>query len=319
MEAFEQVRHLEPYMACDIIEMYIACGLYTEVSTADVRDMIRDLGVEDGLLYRRAAKITGTENNEEDTVDLLLNDYFTHFELRNRMMGKAYPFITEGTVLKVKPNFGSLDLYSLFLFSSRLDMVHDKAIAHQMALAFEDICAQVTKKQLGGAFAVHALGTHPSASTKLFSTDKRILIKRLARWLNERIDDYYYQDVTSASGDHGIDLVGKLRAEPYAKGSSALVGQCAASSDETYWKKKKQDLDRITNEVITFMTPPQKVIYIPCFYRDNKGDWKDRTQISKMYLCDRPRIAPGAVEAMIAPYQMLIANMRNTQLPSVLN
>ncbi len=306
-------------MACDIVEMYILCGIFNEISSADIRDIIRDLGVEDTLLHSRAARITFTENNGEDTVDLLLNDYFTHFALRNRMMGNAYPFFVDGTVLKLKPNFGSRNPYSLFLFCSRLDMLTDKSLSQEMALAFEDICAQVTKSQLGAAFAVHGLGTHSSASTRLFSTDKRKLIKRLARWLNERVDDYFYSNVTSASGDHGVDLVGRLRAESYAKGSFALMGQCAASSDESYWKKKKQDLDKVTDEVIRFMTPPQKVIYIPCFYRNNSGDWKDPTQMSRMFLCDRPRIAPGANEAMVTAYDALIVNVRDNQILPVLS
>ena len=111
----------------------------------------------------------------------------------------------------------------------------------------------------------------------------------MARWFGERLDPEFFADAQGRAGDHGVDLVGKLRIDNLAYGCPAFLGQCAASSDEKYWKKKKYDADKVM-EVIRFLCDPIRALFVPCFYRKSDGQWHNLTALSKAVLFDRLRL-----------------------------
>lgn len=290
MDWFEEQRHLQPYMACDVFELLVLTGVYSEMSRADMRDYIRDTGLEDDLLRSRAARLTGAVAADEDAAELLLDSFFVHLRSRARLMRGFYPLQVEGGLLMPLPGASHAKPYTLLLHCSRLDTLQSKALGQEAAMAFEEFSAQIAAIGLGPSFRVHGLGTSNNSSQHIFSKSKDKSLRKLAKWFGERVDDDFMLDAAGTSGDHGVDLVGKLNIDRYAFGSPAFLGQCAASSDENYWKKKKYDAEK-ASEVIRFMCDPIKALFIPCYYRQPDGRWHNMTALSKSVLFDRMRMS----------------------------
>lgn len=255
-----------------------------------MRDVIRDSGLEDEVLCRRAEKIVGGTVTGEDAIDALLEDYINHFRSRQRLMKSFYPLQVIDGNLTLVAGHSHARIYGLLVHCSRLDALKNKSLAHKAAMSFEDISAQVAQIGLGKAFKVHALGTSAFGSSKLFSANKSTSLRRLARWFKEALNERFMKAADGVSGDHGVDIVGKMKMERLGDGCAAFLGQCAASSDESYWKKKKYDMDKVM-EVIQFFNPPVKALFIPSYYRRGDGSWHNITSMTSVVLFDRMRLA----------------------------
>lgn len=287
-----------------MLELLIAFGIYEELSSADIRDFIRDCGLEDTIIQKWASEITNSEDNE-DAVASLIREYFLHFKMRANLMGQHYPFLVSNDLLRPKEGVVANESAYLFLVScSRLDLLNG-SIRTRAGIYFEVIAADAAKMIFGDSFSVHRLGSSKSMNYRVFSANKEKMIKGLARWFNHPLDEEYYEDARGISGDHGVDIVGRLRCDRMAKGSIAFLGQCAASADDNYWKRKRTDADKIV-EVIRFSVRPTVCLFIPLLYRSLGGGWHNLTGLSKVFVVDRYRMKPVLSVGMDASGRALI-------------
>jgi hypothetical protein len=298
-------------MACDIFELHVLCGVQEEISKGDMRDIIRDSGVEDDQLQKRAAAMVLGGLSGEDAVDALLDDYMAHLRSRSRLMGGRYPLEVVGGNLRAKPGHPQADCYGLLVHCSRLDAVSSKKLAERAAMAFEDVSAQVARIGLGDAFKVYGLGTSAYGASHIFSSNKSKSLRRLARWFHESIDEKFLKAAAGSSGDHGVDIVGKFRMDRLAEGSPAFLGQCAASSDERYWKDKKYDTDKVM-EVINFFQLPVKALFVPSYYRNVDGSWFDITNLKNVVVFDRLRLGAIAHPSFVFNHDALLNDLKES-------
>ena len=244
---------------------------------------MRDTSQSEQLLMSRARGVVGGDVSEE-TVELLLEEYFKNYRYRKRLFGESYPFDIEDGVLVLNANCETVDIYTFFLLCGNLSFVApaNKSI---LSVDFERICSLSIAARFGDGAKVENIGTGRSK----FSSDKRKMLRQLARYLKERIDERFFAPIKSGSGDHGVDLVCLVPLDRQGGGSVSALGQCAASSDDEYWKRKKSDLDKVL-EVILFNHQPYKLLLIPVLYRSLDGSFEDETGLKNVILLDRLRL-----------------------------
>lgn len=96
-------------------------------------------------------------------------------------------------------------------------------------------------------------------------------IEKLAGHLHETITakeaDFSPQD----SGDHGLDLLARIPTGDRAPGTVLMFGQCACTAD---WVNKQEESSGDSwRNVMTLMSRPLNVIFIPFCLRNSDGSW----------------------------------------------
>lgn len=284
---FDEERYLHPYLACDLFELMITAGLVEEFSSADIRSFLRNSGISDSDLCEIAGKIQGTFP-DEDAVESLISSYFTRFKKRKREYGAAYPFSVKSSSIRRNEACPPFTLYDAMVVLSRMDTL-DASTRTNLSLEFESIACVCLSELLGSSFKVHHVGTGGGGSSHIFSKNKKKRLRRLARWLNYSIDEEHMDDVSDTGGDHGVDLFARLRVDRRTKGALIIIGQCAASNNPDYWKKKIGDGIK-TEEVIVFPFSPQHALIIPVEYRRADWRWENITGLKRVLLFDRFRL-----------------------------
>lgn len=307
MSPFENKNQLRAHLACDLFELLVALDMYEEMSGADIRDLLRDCGIEDERLHIWAGDLMSTDPGE-DAVESLLAEYFQHFKLRSTLLADRYPFVVESGLLKKREIVGDPPRYFFILACSKLDML-PQGLRVRGGLYFEKIGAIAARAAFGPTFSIHSLGTNSSErEIKVFSNKKDKMICGVARWLNDRIDEEFFADARGSAGDHGVDIIGRIRVDRLGRGALTILGQCAASSNDTYWKKKRNDVDKF-KEVVLFSSDPITCLFIPLFYRKINGDWQNLTGLKKLFLFDRYRMAQVLGEALCEEGIQLLSDL----------
>lgn len=284
---FNEPRYFEPYLACDLFEVFLTLGVWDEISSADIRAFFRNSGIEDDDLRKIAGGIVKTDD-AEDAVDALIAEYFRRFRRRKIEYGDFYPYAIKNRLIKRASNGADYTVYEALVVLSRLDVARASPRI-RLSLRFEGIASNAVSAILGKSFKVHSGGTGSGSSAHIFSRDKKIKLRRIARWLNYSIDEEFMNDVSDKGGDHGVDVIARLRSDRRSPGSIILFGQCAASNNPDYWKDKYDDARKI-EEVIRFPFEPQHALLIPLEYRREDWRWLELTGLKKVLLFDRYRM-----------------------------
>lgn len=309
MRLFDGKNNLKSHLACDVFELVVWLGLYEELSSADIRDFLRDCGLEDDSLHKWAGDLMSTEAGE-DAVDSLISEYFRHFKMRASLIGSAYPFTVENKIISMKRGYQNSPRYLFVLACSRLDAL-SRSLQVRGGLYFEKIGAIAAKAAFGSQFSVHSLGTsRRESSVRIFSSNKERMFLGLARWLNDSIDEGYLEDAKGSSGDHGVDIIGRIRVDRLGRGALTFLGQCAASSNDEYWKTKRNDVEKM-KEIIVFSSEPVTCLFIPLFYRKLGGDWQNLTGLKGLFLFDRCRMASILGEALCDEGERILRELRD--------
>ncbi len=221
-------------------------------------------------------------------------DLFKHLEYRASAFADFYPFSLSngGDILSRKLRLTKKHmLYLFFLLSSNLRHIPDRRHRNRFADAFEIVSLTALKGYLPNRAEVHLFGTNSlKEKSERYSVPLLLeRIKRLAADLKENFIGDESDFAPNDCGDNGLDVVGWIPLDDNARGFLLVFGQCACSDDEWPTKQASSSLAH-WRKTMTFLAPPNNMIFIPFCYRRNRGEWHRTRTIDDAILIDRLRL-----------------------------
>jgi len=156
-----------------------------------------------------------------------------------------------------------------------------------LTASFEVICVELFKALSPRSAVVSLFGANKlndgELSGKLW--DK---IQKLAVRLHEQVlakeTDFDKHD----SGDHGLDLISYVPTGDGEPGTTLMLGQCACTTE---WVSKQDSSSGDSwRNVITIMSRPLNVIFIPFCLRNSDGSWHRPGDQRGHVMMDRQRL-----------------------------
>lgn len=251
------------------------------------------LSPDDALADQLAAmgSLTGQRNDRHER---LVVDWFNHLATRSETLGELYPFEADSTrnTLKVKTALAPAHkLYLCLLLASNLRLF-SPALRTKLTADFEHICLEAQKLlfplALDGARAeTHLFGKNPTGGGPFTGSLSEKLQTLGSLVQAKKVDTDFIR--ANNSGDSGIDLVSVMRFDnDNAFGLPLVLSQCACSYQD--WKKKQYDHSpKRYRHMGLFDVDYFRLIFIPFFYRDQKGQWFEIAEIH-LSVIDRLRL-----------------------------
>lgn len=272
------------YILADQLEWLLVFDGRGEVSKGDVgleSSILEGLDAEDldGDALDAVSGRDGTRRKRERQID----DCFDHLEYRERVFGKSALFTVRDDVLRLKGKVSS-DSYLTYLF---LLACTRSEYSKKLSAGFSALCKVALQRLLGPRAVVYNIDVG-SEDRQLIGTDTREMARRLAKPLGALVSELMLADL-QGTGDGGGDIVAAYDFSDGAPGHFTLLGQCAATASEVYWKDKLHQPRRLA-KVFQWTVEPVLTGFIPVMYRTASGDWVSKVDVADSVMFDRLRI-----------------------------
>ena len=225
---------------------------------------------------------------KNDKWNRLVGEWFVHLRFRARQFGDAYPFEiqTGEDVVKLKPNLSTTQqLYLALLMSSNLRYFGGQQ--SDLTASFEIICHELFKALSPRTAEVRLFGANKLNEGE-FSGKLWLKIQKLAERLHERVSIQEKDFAPKDSGDHGLDLFSYVPCGDTNPGTALMFGQCACTTE---WVHKQDDsAESAWRNVMTLMSRPMNVIFIPFCLRNSDGTWHSPQDQRGHVMMDRQRL-----------------------------
>ncbi len=245
-------------------------------------------------LAAQLATMGSQSSQRSDRHERLAVDWFNHLATRGESLGDLYPFEADGarSTLKLKALLTPAHkLYFCLLLASNLHLFSAN-LRTKLTADFEHICLEAQKLLFpltldGARVQTHLFGKNPSGAG-LFTGTLAQKLENLGALIQARQVDTSFIS-PSNSGDGGIDLVSVMNFDnDNAFGLPLILSQCACSYKD--WKKKQHDHDAGRyRQMRLFDVDYLRLVFIPFFYRDQKGQWFDIAEV-QLSVIDRLRL-----------------------------
>ena len=218
----------------------------------------------------------------------IVAEWFVHLRYRAHQFGDAYPFeIGNGEdVVTLKTNLSSKQqLYLALLMSSNLRYFGKQQ--SDLTASFEIICHELFKALSPRTAEVRLFGANKLNEGE-FSGKLWLKIQKLAERLHERVSIEEKDFAPKDSGDHGLDLFSYVPCGDTSPGTALMFGQCACTTE---WVHKQDDsAEGAWRNVMTLMSRPMNVIFIPFCRRNSDGTWHRPQDQRGHVMMDRQRL-----------------------------
>lgn len=229
------------------------------------------------------------DNNPDKVIsDDQLEDTFEQLRWRTLAFGERYPFtlIEHGRVLSGVPQTSdSQNLYVFLLLCANLPFL-ERGATKPLTDAFEKLSLAAIRKLWPTNAVVRAFGKNETEYKGEKWQRLNALSKDLGGSASLTKEDFRKND----SGDGGVDLVAWLQLDKH-EGSHipSALAQCACSRSQ--WVKKQSEIthQRLGNHLRPSY-PWMEMIFIPLSFRDNRGSWAVKADVTAIIVMDRLRI-----------------------------
>jgi len=276
-----------PYLLADYVEWLIANDKRTEVSRGDIAN---EASILEGLdpettVDPSALNAAEQRQNRAQKRDAQIDDCFDHLEYRARAFGESYIFSIDRDV--IKPKRGGAATTDIELVYKFLLACGKSELSKQLSAAFSELCKLAVQRFFGGKANVFNVDAG-AADRQIVGTNTRDAARYLAPYLGATPLEHMLEDL-AGTGDGGADIAAALGFGDGAGGHFAMLGQCAASSSESYWKDKLQQPGRFRS-LYQWTVPPLLAGFIPVVYRTASGGWFSKINVQDSLIFDRLRI-----------------------------
>ena len=279
------IKFAKPYLLADYAEWLVLSESRSEVSRGDLMmegQLYQDLDIEGDVADHTA---TGTQQAKSTRLDTQLDDCFDHLQYRERAFGNGYLFLIKNDVLTARPdNAARGDEALVYRFLLACGRTGTKRL---VPMAFSELCKLALTRLIGPRGTVYNIDAG-SDDRQHLGTDTRDMARLIASTLGCVVVKEHV-DQLSGQGDGGADLVASISFGDGATGHVSILGQCAASEDETYWKNKLAQAKRLL-ALYTWSHDPIMAAFIPVLYRSGNGTWISQSNVYGSVLFDRLRI-----------------------------
>ncbi len=277
------------YQFADVVELLLSCGLYSEISRADLESLLVE-SLLNGEEAAGAEFITDAELNTREQG--YVEDCFDHLYYRQDVFKENYPFTVKDELISLKKTKQSSwqKLYLFLLACSQLgSFENSKGVRNSCARIFTSVSAQALREMLSPKAQVWVFDANSDDRKNFFGTNFRKAFLKLGQdVLREKVhEDVLSQEDTS--GDGGVDLVGVYPFSDGARSVLAVLGQCAAEQDRWMGKTLQASPPKLQN-LISFSHPPANLVFIPLLFRQINGAWAKERAVSSCLLIDRLRL-----------------------------
>lgn len=297
---------VQPHRLADWAELLCFASAEGELTAAELADRFE--ARED---YQRHEMLDASEPGDEDEkvpTDLVdppeggsfeaerddrharrANEVFRYVNSRVDAFGSTYPFAIEnnGRRLVLQDSTIPRGAY-LFLLTCALLRYVTNSGRSDLTSQFEKLCTLALKKRLPIDAEVHLFGAGPHSDSSIFGTLLVDKIQKLAEILGERAtfdpSDFDPRD----TGDHGLDIVAFLPPGDSISSKISFFGQCACT--EEWVSKQFSSSDDAWGSLLTLMTRPANLCFIPFDFRRVDRTWHRRKDIKRTHLIDRSRL-----------------------------
>jgi hypothetical protein len=280
------IEYSKPYLLADHVEWLVAGDNRAEVSKGDIEleaSILEGLDPEAVVINPEDTSAPEQRQRGRDRRGTQINDCFDHLEYRARALGDDYLFSVIGDVVRLKKPAGSSDqelVYKFLLACGRSDL------NKRLAGTFSELCKLAVQRLFGGK--AHVFNMDAGAPDRqIVGTNTKDAARYLASTLGASVLDEMLEDLPGM-GDGGADIAAALAFKDGAGGHFAVLGQCAASSSEEYWRDKLHQPSRFKN-LYHWTVSPILAGFIPVLYRTASGDWANKVNITTLVF-DRLRI-----------------------------
>ncbi len=241
--------------------------------------------------------------DKPETIDRWNNrvaNWFAHLRFRSRQFGDTYPFtISDGEdIVTLKAGLTSNQkLYLVLLMSSNLRYFgkHES----DLTASFEVICLELFRAISPRSAEVGLFGANKLNDGE-FSGKLWDKIQKLAARLHEQVLAKETDFDKNDSGDHGLDLISHIPTGDNLPGTAIMLGQCACTTE--WVSKQDSSSGEAWRNVITLMSRPLNVIFIPFCLRNSDGSWHRPGDQRGHVMMDRQRLLfmlKGSVDALL--------------------
>ncbi|MCL6243402.1 hypothetical protein M5F04_02270 [Acinetobacter sp. ANC 7200] len=243
--------------------------------------------------------LIGIESSDWATKDAELDnissDLSTEINYRAQLLGSSYPFIINGSSVKLRDsNTNLFYIFCLIISRSKLKAKKGETAHNQfMARLFEKITLKLIQKSLGHYAFSHHFGFPREDGLGIVDAMKQLKpILKLDYEMNVQLLDYNVRDLTKQK-DLGIDQIIWVKRPDLRNHSHLfLLGQCACGQDYTE-KYHDIDLKKLEGYFRPFTyVQPVKMMSIPFILSDQEirrvsssAGWLfDRVSLSSLYM-----------------------------------
>lgn len=270
----------------DYIELLCLVNQDGTISAADVIDRIQE--IEEITPIPDEDEIIDEPAQKNDLLEKKSSDWFRHIEYRAGVFGEFYPFrISDDKNTIFVKDLLSLQhkLYIFFLLSSNLRYV--KGYIHNLTTSFEKLSKEALRSCLPRTAEIHTFGTSESRIGR-YRGNLWAKINTLAEDIKVKV--HIAEDKFSPNnvGDGGLDIVAWIPTGDTAGGLFCMFGQCACT--EKWVTKQHSSSPQTWRSILTFVTPPSNIIFIPFCFRDSEGEWYKPQDIHETIVFDRVRL-----------------------------
>lgn len=196
-----------------------------------------------------------TTAEQRDIDESFLQSIFLLIEERVYSYTEHYPFIYDGTILKIKADLTSKNkLYLSLLFSSKLNLFKD--FKTELTTEFETISFSVLKEFLPQNSILKEFGKNTTYTGNAINK-----IRQLANDLELDVNEYELGGVGERNQqERGLDLIGWIPFNDSCKNKIIFLAQCACGKD---YESKQHDTRRFEQYLEFYKTKPQHTMFIP--------------------------------------------------------
>ncbi len=231
----------------------------------------------------------GEASSFRDALAQRAGDVMLYLRDRSIRYGSTYPFDLDVNMNLVSLRAPTLsrNIYLFMLSCASFRYVPDRSTMNSFAAGFELLGAEVLKRALPSAAEVHLFGTSPANEGRYKGTLQK-KIEQLCLDLGERCLASEKDFEKGDRGDNGLDLVAWVPLGDSLPGRLTVFGQVACTSD---WISKQHSSQASSwSSVMTLMTDPLNMVFIPFDYRRPGNEWYTDRHIHKSAVIDRFRV-----------------------------
>jgi hypothetical protein len=255
----------------------------------EARKQKEDLGEGATIDEGESAADEGLEKAEKtDRWNTRVEKWFAHLRFRARQLGPTYPFLIGDGEDSLRLRTELTDAHKLYLFLLMASNLGEFQEAESdLTASFEVICLEIFKKWMPPPAEVCWFGTNKLNKGE-FSGQLWKKIAKLAERLHEAVTAKESDFPPQNCGDHGLDLCARIPTGDHAPGTVLMFGQCGCTTD---WVDKQESSGgEAYRNVMTLMSRPLNVIFIPFCLRNSDGSWHQPGDQRGHVMMDRFRV-----------------------------
>ncbi len=293
-----KVKRRSLYRWADFVELFC---LNDPDGEAPLEETLREAwGFETGLASNFACQEEDDPNETdlerpeyEDKINTEIIDLLKHFQLREQLLGDAYPFTIDPNdlVLIKKPASDSHRLYIYILRAANLAF-HTKEDEKALTTGFERIAYHVLEELMPPSAKVALFGTAGHNEYKCYPGNKYTKLCAFADEMGTRLDRENINEHTYAAqdtGDDGLDVAAWYPFNDKATHFPLFLAQAGCTASEKGMLDKQFEVDAHSWGQRIRQIWPLSMMVTPQCYRQANGRWEQPAKIVTVFI-DRIRI-----------------------------